>query len=169
MAVIAEGISVVIKKRAIRENLLQGWREFNYMVPNQTLCHDSNIARVGFLSPREVGHFIDRLERKGLIFVKNTKAIDIAVVDQQKGPTTSCRWLDFGHFPYRKKDGTIGEISACWFREHGLFQQDEEVSRKGLQLSVPANWSFEGSLSDKYIFVPDEDLQSKKFAATYIN
>ena len=108
MAVLIEAISVVIRRDAIEQSVPGGWTEFFRVVPNSTLCTDGELARVGFMSPDTVGDFIHELEQLGLSFLEEGSCIDITVVDQQKGPTTTCEWLEFGRLPC---DG--GEVSAC--------------------------------------------------------
>lgn len=51
MAVLVEGISAVIRRKAIDAKLAGGWPRFVAEVPNATLCADDNLARVGFMSP----------------------------------------------------------------------------------------------------------------------
>jgi len=55
---------------------------------------DSKLARIGFMTPVDVGSFVDYLEKNGLVFILNGKAEDIVVVDQFKGPTVPCDWLE---------------------------------------------------------------------------
>jgi hypothetical protein len=65
MAVLVEGISVVVRADSIVKEMQGGWERFRSLVPNGTLCFDDDLARVGFLDPNEVSAFIDRLESEG--------------------------------------------------------------------------------------------------------
>ena len=65
MAVLVEGISVIVRRTSIETHVAGGWKRFQALVPNATLCWDDDLARVGFLTPNEVGAFIDALEAIG--------------------------------------------------------------------------------------------------------
>ena len=93
MAVLVEAISVIVRRDAINRSYDGGWAGFLSHVPNNTLCADHELARVGFTDPKTVEHFINDLRRHGPVFLSNGKSIDIAVLDQQRGPTEPCDWL----------------------------------------------------------------------------
>lgn len=146
MAVLIEGISVVIKTDSIASKYPGGIESFKNGVPNRTLCMDSKIARVGFMAPDDVGTYISLLTENGLEFILNGKCVDIVVVDQQRGPTAKCDWIEFGRIDL--KEGQ--QCSAC------------RMINDGLQtLMTPEGWRFEGSLSDSYKFVETEDADKK--------
>ena len=88
MAVLVEAISVIVWRDAIDKQFQGGWREFENVVPNRSLCADDELARVGFMSPPEVETFVRSLEKSGLTFVRNGQAVDIVVVDQPCPPTS---------------------------------------------------------------------------------
>ncbi|MES0336979.1 MAG: hypothetical protein SFH39_11595 [Candidatus Magnetobacterium sp. LHC-1] len=69
---------------------MDGWEGFQRIVPNNTLCFDDDLIRVGFMSPQDVKAFVYQLEELGLTFLQGDKAIDFAVVDQLHGPTIEC-------------------------------------------------------------------------------
>ena len=52
MAVLAEGISVIVRLDAIARLMDDDWARFLGVVPNQTLCCDNELARVGLNSGR---------------------------------------------------------------------------------------------------------------------
>lgn len=128
---------MVVRRARIREQYPGGWDGFVRDCPNQTLCADSDLARVGFMAPADVENFCRSLEVYGFIFQRDNKAIDFAVVDQLTGPTTPCDWLEFGIL----LDGN--EVAAC--RMPG--SQDRHVL-------TPDRWRYEGSLSARFTFVP---------------
>jgi len=66
VAVLVEGISVIVRLDRVAEKYPNGRDAFFRDVPNSTLCHDEKIARSGFLSPREVKDYIEFLESRGL-------------------------------------------------------------------------------------------------------
>ncbi len=137
MAVLVEGISVVVRMEAIKEKVPGGWIAFKNHVPNQTLCADDELARVGFMSPDDAKSFVGALEGLGLKYRVGETAADLVVVDQLRGPCVSCEWLDFGHI------GGKGRVAAC-----RLAGSSQTV------LMRPEGWRYEGSLSQTYGFVP---------------
>jgi hypothetical protein len=142
MAVLIEAISVVIRADALRKSFNGDWEGFKSIVPNQTLCADNEIARVGFMTPDDVESFIKKLEKYGLIFLSDEQSVDIAVVDQLRGPSTKCKWLEFGHVNMRKGGQ---KVAACRLAGSEL-----------MQVVTPPNWIYEKSLSSSYGFVPTE-------------
>jgi hypothetical protein len=138
MAVLVEAISVIVRVDAIMRRFVGGWPDFRDAVPNATFASDNEIARAGFMAPDDVAAFIAKLEVGGLIFLRDGKSVDMAVVDQQRGPTKHCDWLDWGHVAV---DGN--RISAC--RITGSLSKT---------LMKPEGWTFEGSLSQTFGFVP---------------
>lgn len=142
MAVLIEAISVVIRADAILTKFPGGWDGFKRIVPNQTLCADNELVRVGFMTPDDVKSFVRKLQASRLEFLQDGKAIDIAVVDQMRGPTAQCDWLEFGHASL----SDAGERVAAGRLSGG---QSREVV-------MPPGWTFEGSLSSTFAFVPNE-------------
>lgn len=158
MAVLLEGISVVVRRDSVARKCPGGWDGFLHAVPNRTLCYDDQIARVGFMVPPDVGKFIKSLEKLNLTFLDHRKAVDFAVVDQLTGPTTRCDWLQFARVPYGNNGGMI---SACWFFDGdtaipGVHLYGKPIKRAGsrgfavpLQISMPQGWKFDGSISEE--------------------
>jgi hypothetical protein len=144
MAVLVEAISVVIRADAVLEKFPGGWDGFKAIVPNQTLCADNEIIRVGFMYPQDVESFVKKLQRCGLEFLRDGEAIDIAVADQMRGLTSGCGWLEFGRV-------TIGDderrIAVCRL-----------VGSEVTELVTPPDWTFENSLSSSFAFVPNEHV-----------
>jgi hypothetical protein len=114
VAVLVEGISVIVRRGSIDRSFNGGWAGFCSCVPNATLCTDEKLARIGFMDPKAVERFVIHLQRGGLVFLSKGKCADIAVVDQQQGSTEPCDWLEFSRIPFGK-DG--GHIAACWLFE----------------------------------------------------
>ena len=141
MAVLVEAISVVIRKAAIHEKYPGGWDAFTENAPNQTLCADSSLARVGFMTPIDVETYIKYLEKKGLTFLEDGEACDFVVVDQQRGFTSPCKWAAFGHV--NLDDDPAKRVAGCRL-----------LGGPGEPLLQPYGWKYEGSLSQTYGFVP---------------
>lgn len=150
MAVLVEAISVIVRRDAINKRFTGGWRGFLNTVPNNTLCADDDLARVGFMSPPDVEEFVRHLERAGLVFTSNGKALDIAVVDQMRGPTVPAEWLEFAHLAL---SGNGGQVAACWLFEGPRIAAGTHMSAKGGSLATPEGWTYEDSLSANFKFV----------------
>ena len=151
MAVLVEAVSVIVRRDAIDRAYEGGWNAFVSAVPNATLCSDGEIARVGFTSTDEVESFVRLLEYRGLTFRQGGQAKDIAIVDQHRGPTTRCEWLDFGRIDYGA-DGR--KVSACWLSEGPRIAAGIHMRGASMPLATPSGWTFQGSLSDRFTFVP---------------
>ena len=99
------------------------------------------------MAPNDAEAFVIALGRHGLKFKVDGPAVDVAVVDQMSGPTVKCDWLECGHIKT-----TAGTVSACRL-----------AGSKDMNLICPDGWKYEGSLSQKFGFVPtgatDEALE----------
>lgn len=158
MAVLVEAISVIVRRDAIDARFPGGWRQFLAIVPNGTLCSDEGLARVGFMSPVDVDAFVGRLEEGGLTFTLDGKAVDIAVVDQMRGPTMPAEWLQFARLSI---GGTGDKVAACWLFEGPRMGAGIHLPAKGMTLATPDGWVYEDSLSAKFKFVENEALREK--------
>jgi hypothetical protein len=145
MAVLVEAISVITRIDSILKAVPGGWDGFKRIVPNGTLCADTEIARVGFMSPVDVESFTKKLTGLGLEFLRDGTAVDIAVVDQIHGLISACTWLEFGRVPSGDMDD---RVAACRL-----------TGSKSKALVTPLDWKFENSLSSTYAFVPNEHMQ----------
>lgn len=158
MAVLVEAISVIVRRDAINARFSGGWRQFLATVPNSTLCSDEDLARVGFMSPPDIEAFVRRLEKGGLTFVRDGQAVDIAVVDQMRGPTMPAEWLEFARLSL---GGTENKVAACWLFEGPRIAAGIHMPSKGMTLATPDGWTYEESLSANFKFVENEDMQEK--------
>jgi hypothetical protein len=148
MAVLLEAISVIIRIDALHKLYPGGWEAFRNAAPNQTLCADSKLARIGFMSPVDVESFVKGLEKCGLIYMDSGVCKDIVVADQQQGFSIPCDWAQCGSVSIEGND-----IKACQ-------SVDDDLS----QLMTPDGWQFEGSLSQTHAFAPTEHVdKSLKF------
>jgi hypothetical protein len=147
MAVLVEALSVVVRRDAIAVRYAGGWDAFGDDVPNGTLCADDDLARVGFMSPPDAQAFIAELETEGLRFLVDGVATDLAVVDQQHGPLNPCRWLAFGRVPVG-----ADTAAACWLADG---------PGPTASLATPEGWTFEGSLSQHFGFVPADHVDER--------
>lgn len=137
MAILCEAISVIVRAdRAL--GAFGSFEAFKAIVPNSTLAADGDLMRVGFMVPDDVKAFVDQLSQHGLQYVDDGKAKDLVVVDQMRGPAVPCDWLDFGGV----------EISS---RKVGAARLRGSNSSR---LFTPDGWTFEGSLSQTFVFSP---------------
>ena len=154
MAVLCEAISVVIKRESIDEYFQGDWAEFLTKIQNPMFCTDGQLVRFGFMSPNDVGQFIGLLVKNGLQFNEEQMRMknDIVVVDQQRGPTMACDWIEFAHLPMGQ-DG--GSISVCWLFEGQRIAHGIHMPSKSMDISMPDGWVFERSLSHKFKFTEE--------------
>lgn len=158
MAVLIEAISVVVRKDAIEGRFPGGWDAFLDQVPNNTFCTDGELVRVGFMSPQDVQEFVMMLEVAGLKFQQDGKAVDLAVLDQQRGATIPADWLEFAKIPCGE---TGRKVSAAWLVEGARIAAGIHMPAGGLNLATPDGWRFEKSLSAEFGFVPNEDADER--------
>lgn len=158
MAVLCEAISVIVRRDSIEEQIPGGWHQFERMVPNATLCADDELARVGFMSPSDVGKYIRHLEQYGLVFVRDGHAVDMAVVDQMRGPTVPVDWLEFAHLSLGEDEG---KVAACWKFEGPRVGSGTHVPVGGMTLATPDWWTYKDSLSANFKFVGNDELEEK--------
>lgn len=151
MAVLVEGISVLVRKDSVQNKMVGGDARFRLLIPNATFCEDEQLARVGFLDPAEVGSYIDELANVGLTFLEDGKPIDIVVCDQQRGPTVDCDWIEFCHLPMEG-----GKVGTAWLYEGARMGAGIHMQSTSIQLATPPGWQFKDSLSDKCQFVPND-------------
>lgn len=142
MAVLVEGISVILRTDAVLAAYAGDWDKFVSDVPNSTLCADGELLRVGFMVPDAVRDFVAHIEQRGLRYLRNGIAGDLVVVDQLRGPLSPCDWIEFGHVslggdPHKR-------VAAC--RQKGSTLA---------QVICPEGWTFEYSLSASFGFVPE--------------
>ena len=145
MAVLIEGICVVVRGEAIVAKYAGGEEEFFSDVIGGTFCADGELARFGFTTPTDVKRCIDLLERRGLCYMKDDKVEDIVVVDQIKGMLSYCAWARFGKASALENGGTI---SIC----HAVPTSAEGVV-------IPDGWTYENSLSARHRFITTEEFE----------
>lgn len=138
MAVLIEGLSVVIRRSAIDGRFQGGWEAFLAQLPRATLCDDGEIARVGFTDSEDCEAFLRALTDAGLDYADevNGMARDLAVVDQLAGITLPCEWLEVGSVELAAGGP---RVAACRL-----------VGSAVQELVMPRDWTYEGSLTARY-------------------
>jgi len=147
MAVLIEGISVVIKMSSIVNQFSGGLEHFIAQVPNRTLCADTELVRIGFMTPADTQSFVERLGRNGLLYRSQGRAVDVVVVDQQSGFVIPCEWAEFGTTHWNNNSRC--PIAVCRATPSNVDQ-----------VVVPEGWRFEQSLSAQHTFIQNGELPS---------
>lgn len=96
MAVLVEALSLIARIDAVRENYVGGLEAFVADNPGDSLCMDGSLIRVGFLSLAEADVRIHELEARGLQYLQDGLPRDMLLVDQVRGPSAPCDWLEVG-------------------------------------------------------------------------
>jgi hypothetical protein len=144
MAVLIEAISVVMRGSALEEKYPGGWSAFERDPPNRTLCADGELVRVGFMDPREVAAFVARLKGHGLVFAGDAEDSDFVVIDQNRGPTTACPWVEASRVYL--DDAKSRRITVAYL-----------VGSTSPGFVSPDGWSYEDSLFAQDSFVESGD------------
>lgn len=97
MSILVEAISIVVPNAVLETHYPQGVEGFARDCPNGTFCSDGRISRVGFMSARDTGFFLQLLQACGLDHRSEGPAGNVVVVDQNTGPAQACLWLEFAH------------------------------------------------------------------------
>jgi hypothetical protein len=149
MAVLVEATSIIVRVQTIHDCYAGGWLAFVRQAPNRTLCSDNELARIGFMIPGDCKNAVDDLERHGIIFLKEERSQGLVVADQLRGFTAACDWAEFGRVEIRRGQ----TVSAAQLK-----------GTKCRQVFCPEGWTYEGSLSQQFGFVPSgSELKSLKF------
>lgn len=158
MAVLVEALSVIVRRDAVESRFNGGWSGFLSVIPNNTFCTDGLLARVGFMTPDDVEAFIQSLEEGGLSIANRDGWLDVAVVDQMRGPTAAADWLQFARLNH---GGTDQKVGACWLLSGPKLRHGAHVPALQMSLATPIGWVYETSLSANTRFVPTEEITDK--------
>lgn len=105
MSVLCEAISVIVRVDVLEARHHGGVEGYRRSVPNATYCTDGVLTRVGFATREEAGWWIRVLRIKGLVVGAGERCPDIAVVDEQGGPSTKCDWVE---------TAVVGGVRRAW-------------------------------------------------------
>ena len=143
MAVLVEGISVVVRISSIQQKFAGGGASFRKLIPHQQFCMDGQLASVNFMAGNDVRAFADELERHGLTVFDGQAFVDVAVVDMHKDVLAPAPWLESVttgtgvRFVYLADQG-IGEVVVPdgWQEERSLYAVGTYVSEEDMQAQV---------------------------------
>lgn len=91
MAVLFEGINVIVKKDSIKIKYPGGLKQFKNDIPNLTETEDSKLIRVGFMEAIDAETYTSFLESNGLTYKDSDgNSVDIIIGDQLLGLCAPC-------------------------------------------------------------------------------
>ena len=128
MSVLIEGISLVVPVITLDATWPGGARAFAGDVTSapgssaRHVCSDGALVSVGFLHPADARVVIAELREHGLMELDPLRHHDVAIVDQEDGPSLPCAWLQWK----RERSGP----TSAWF-----------ANREPGDLAVPAGWT----------------------------
>ena len=143
MAVLIEAICVVIKFSSI-SRVFPDLKVCTDIVPNDAHCLDQHLFRVGFMAPEDMQAFIVKLESKGLVHLKDDKAIDMVIMDQTKGIMDTCDWIEAAKMDLEKEGQSV---FVCRL-----------IGDESNEIAIPDDWEYETSLSNSYGYVPNGQI-----------
>ena len=62
------------------------------------------------------------------------------------------------HAEFHPFGKTGGKVAACWLFEGPRSAAGIHLPGKSIDLATPNGWTFEGSISERFSFVPNEDV-----------
>ncbi len=147
MAVLIEGVSIVVPFVTIERHHEGGLEDFFAWIEGFRYCQDGHLVAIHFKRAETVKEILGQLRERPLPLKDLSGAwFAIAVVHQIFASALApCKWLAIG----RNADGAV---FAC------LKNQEQNPGK----VSVPEGWNFEGSLSQKLSHRP-LDMVSDRF------
>ncbi len=96
MSVLCEAISVIVPVDLLGRKYPGGAQAYAADCPDTTYCQDDKVTRVGFMHPDDTMAYINRLVRQATLTPQDGhQFVDLAVVDQFRGLTMPCPWLEW--------------------------------------------------------------------------
>lgn len=94
MSVLLEVLSVVLHNKTLDALDDTASDLYGRIIANDTFRADGRLAAVSFRSPHDVAELCEALTAAGLVLEDDDGFVDIAIIDQARGPTRDCAWLD---------------------------------------------------------------------------
>ena len=158
MGVLIEALSVIVRCDAIVDRYQGGMEAFMNSIPNCTVCADSKLVRIGFMMPDDARQYVTLLEKGGLIFTQDNKAVDIVIFDQITGSLASCDWVECAEVSIAGG----AKIIAAWFDNgSGVFSKSNCESGDTDGVAVPKGWEYIGSMSEQPRRINEEEQLSR--------
>lgn len=99
VAVLIEELNVIVRVSTLARKYRGGLRQYRRDFLGFGFCCDGLITRVGAGSGSDLDVLTDSLREKGLVLATEFGYADIAVVDEFRGLTVGCFWLETGRGP----------------------------------------------------------------------
>src|SRR5256885_16308304 len=131
MGVLVEALNVIVPCPVLEGKYVGGVRAYARDCPNRTFCCDGHLTRVGFCAPADVAAFVNRLKASGLALVDGGQFRDLAIVDEYRGPTARCPWLEGGR---HEAGGSVVGLTGT--------PPTPAVGPAGWELGQSAKWGF---------------------------
>lgn len=163
MAILIEGISVVVRRAAVEATYPGGWDAFLDAVPAQRFCADDELACIGFDTTEEAEEFCTALAESGLRFSDGEEGdageeADVAVVDQFDGVILPAGWLECARLDF---DAEGHEIVVGWIYEGPHIPGEIHLEEDEIEVAIPDGWEYETSLSATARFIPEDELEER--------
>lgn len=161
MAVLIEAWSVLVRRDAIDARFNGGWSNFLRLVPNRTLCMDTNLARVAFISWEDAESYIRFLASHGLVPANDEHWLDMVALNHIDGIEHPVPWLKTATTTLKPNQTVL----VGWLSER---QSSDSFTYFPTDFSAPEGWTYEDSLmangqliypdnSDRYTLVRQEN------------
>lgn len=148
MSVLVEAITVIFRNATADQLIQGGVSSIRNNPPNGTFRTDGKVSAVGFMTPEDVGHFVEQLKQVGFRHIERGKIADIAVCDQIRGFPVDCEWLG------TDVDGR--GVRFCWL-----------LGEEPGEMATQEGWTYEQSLYSNGSFrADDEPVDHLKFLRT---
>lgn len=155
MAVLIEGISVVVYVKFLVSRIGDDWKKYftrfeigdeDYHEEEGLYFTDGILACFRFYHPDDVSQFVKRLESFGILYRHDNSSIGLTIVDQKLGATTKTKHLIECENKFIDIDGKDVSLMIC--RSAKYIPVGKEV------IEYPSNWSYSNSLSKCYNLKP---------------
>lgn len=146
MAVLVEGISVIVRGRPLKALGKGYWMRFRLQTPSGTLSADGELFSVGFLSANAAMEYVSDLVGLGLTYRNGETAEDISVVDMLRGPLIDTPWLQFEKLG--TADAPEDKVAVCWLYEGPRNSGwGTHLPSGNMDIATPKGWTYEKSIS----------------------
>ncbi len=146
MAVLVEGISVIVRGRPLKALGKGYWMRFRLQTPSGTLSADGELFSVGFLSASAAMEYVFDLVGLGLTYWNGETAEDISVVDMLRGPLLDTPWLQFAKLG--TADTPEDKVAVCWLYEGPrIGGSGTYLPSENMEIATPKGWAYEKSIS----------------------
>jgi hypothetical protein len=145
MAVIIENISIIIRETSLSQKSDDVWVDLfeRHKSDWSKTFYDDDLLCISYFHNKTsyIECFIKSLIKNGLIFMQDSKAVDIAVIDSIDGLLTPAPWLKFARIPMDDKGGKIG---VCWLFGGARVAFGTDIPEPGIN-----GWQYADSFSQK--------------------